>query len=360
MKKVVPLTVVILFILSSLVVHADNTSVQYHALAEDLQAINLLKGSNQGFELGKALTRSEAAVMVVRLLGKEQEVLGGTFAHPFTDVPNWANNYVGYLYLHNITNGVGDKLFGSTSLMSATQYATFILRVLGYDDKKGDFRWDQSLEMAVKANIILPLDLDRLVNQSTFNRDDMVLISYNALKSTINNGTQTLIEKLIDEGVVNSEVAIARSLVSPRQDTSLVPLEKPQEETMESPGDDMLVYEDTMNELEGILRSYYTAMDNLDLSILQLIDTNNPSLSEESWIRYFDQKVINNEKVETTLLEFNLLELDQKTAKAWTLIDSKVYSTIAPSHLNFATSGGSFVYFTKENGDWIIAKFSKK
>ena len=46
---------------------ADSTS-----LADDLKEIGMFKGTNEGYELDRAPTRVEAAVMLVRMLGKEE------------------------------------------------------------------------------------------------------------------------------------------------------------------------------------------------------------------------------------------------------------------------------------------------
>ena len=45
----------------------------YDAVAEDLSAIGVFRGTSDGFELDRAPTRSEAAIMLVRLYGAEEE-----------------------------------------------------------------------------------------------------------------------------------------------------------------------------------------------------------------------------------------------------------------------------------------------
>lgn len=59
------------------------------------------------FELGRAMTRSEAVTMLVRLLGRENEALSGKWETPFTDVPAWAEPYVGLAYENGLTTGTG-------------------------------------------------------------------------------------------------------------------------------------------------------------------------------------------------------------------------------------------------------------
>lgn len=53
--------------------------------------MNLFKGvSDTNFDLGRAPSRIEALVIMLRLMGKEAEILAGEYQHPFTDVPSWA------------------------------------------------------------------------------------------------------------------------------------------------------------------------------------------------------------------------------------------------------------------------------
>ena len=62
--------------------------------AEDLSEAAMFRGTDQGLELSRAPKRSEAAVMLVRLYGAEEEALSlyeaGLIAHPFEDVSGWA------------------------------------------------------------------------------------------------------------------------------------------------------------------------------------------------------------------------------------------------------------------------------
>lgn len=159
--------------------HADSkrTSVEQ---AEILKQLGIFKGSDKGFELARKPTRAEGVVLLVRLLGKEEDAKDKQYAHPFEDVPDWASPYVGYMYKEKLTNGQSSTEFGSTNTISAAQYCTFVLRALGYDDKKGDFQWDQSVDKAVEIGLISEEDALELKSKE-FVREDVVKISYNAL-----------------------------------------------------------------------------------------------------------------------------------------------------------------------------------
>lgn len=165
-------------------------------LAADLKGLGLFQGTDTDFDLEREPSRAEALVMLVRVLGKEREALSGTWKHPFTDVASWADQYVGYAYEKNLTNGVSATSFGAGSA-SAGMYLTFVLRALGYSDADGaDFSWDDPFTLAERIGI-----LPDGVNTDAFWRADVVMISYAALPVTLKGSSQTLAAKLIAAGV---------------------------------------------------------------------------------------------------------------------------------------------------------------
>ena len=162
-------------------------------LAGRLKGLGLFRGvSDTDFDLERAPTRLEALVMLIRTLGKEQEALNGSWEHPFADVPKWADRYVGYAYVHSLTNGVSSTEFGLGDATAAV-YLTFVLRALGYSDTNGcDFSWNDPYSLAYQVGI-LP---DR-VDIRNFWRADVVVVSYAALDVNLKGSSQTLGQKLI-------------------------------------------------------------------------------------------------------------------------------------------------------------------
>ncbi len=175
--------------------------------AEKLKTIGVFSGTDTGFELEREATRIEGIAMLIRLLGKEDEsdVLKGQSA-PFTDIPDWASGYVNYAYENGLTKGIGKGLFGSNQKLKAEDYISFMLRALGYDDSQGDFSYDKSIEFARDKNIIQEDD-ELELNSQVFLRDHVVKISMLTLNSNIKDGSQTLLEKLVDEGVILKSTA---------------------------------------------------------------------------------------------------------------------------------------------------------
>ena len=64
------------------------------------------------FDLDRDLTRLEGAVMAVRLMGVEQDIVSHRYTHPYNDVPEWAGAYVGYLYGCGLTEQVCMFIYG--------------------------------------------------------------------------------------------------------------------------------------------------------------------------------------------------------------------------------------------------------
>ena len=109
----------------------DNT--QY---ADTLYELGLFKGTDNGYELEKTFTREEAATVLVRLLGEEKNVALKTYPTLFTDVESdrWSFPYVMYCYENEITRGTGEDTFSPVQEISAEEFVTLVLRLLGYTD----------------------------------------------------------------------------------------------------------------------------------------------------------------------------------------------------------------------------------
>ena len=169
-------------------------------LATDLKALGLFKGvSDTNFDLNREPTRVEALVMLIRVLGKEAEALNSNCSHPFTDVPAWADKYVGYAYENGLTKGTSATTFG-TENANSKMYITFVLRALGYSDgTNGDFSYDNPYGLAKKVGL-----LPQFVDTEKFLRADVVTISYAALVAKINNSEVPLYLKLEEENVFST------------------------------------------------------------------------------------------------------------------------------------------------------------
>ena len=183
----------------------------FTASASLLKDLGLFRGVSDGdFDLWRPATRVEAVVMIIRLLGEENTALRAHLSHPFTDVPAWADDYVGYAWANGITNGVSPDRFG-TEPVTAAMYLTFLLRVLGYSDTLGDFDWNDPYSLAQEAGILTE-DASALCRSDPFWRADMAYLSYCALTAVTNGDAWPLAAVLAEKKVFTSRQFIAATV----------------------------------------------------------------------------------------------------------------------------------------------------
>ena len=166
---------------------AGETAVNI-ACADALYALGLFLGTGRDaggapiYSLGRTPTRQEAVIMLIRLLGKEEEAKNGGWSHPFDDVADWAAPYVGYAYATGLTVGTAADKFSGGSAATKQQYTVFLLRALGYTEAAGDFRYDDALGFAAG------IGLTDAAAGSGFYRGDVARLSYRALLTETKDG----------------------------------------------------------------------------------------------------------------------------------------------------------------------------
>ena len=198
---------------------SPSATTDYPAMASALKALGLFRGSDsgyaQGFDLEKTPTRMEALIMLIRLLGEENEALACTASQPFTDVPAWANAYAAYAYSMGYSNGVSAASFGTTAPASAEMYVEFLLRALRYSST-AQLDITDAPERAERAGVLTSGEV-RALRAGSFLRADVVYLSYYALEMD-RSGGGTLSDALIARGVFTSESyrAARAAVTSPR------------------------------------------------------------------------------------------------------------------------------------------------
>ncbi len=168
--------------------------------ADDLYNLGLFKGTDKGYELDKGLTREESAVMLVRLLGKERELIGKEFREMFSDVKKdrWSFACIMYCYEEEITKGTGSNKFSPEEQIDSMQFTTLIMRLLGYKDVTPE----NALDFAVEYQMIPADKASELTRSGIFRRSDMVQLVYNSLKTRMKDET-LFCEYLMDEGILS-------------------------------------------------------------------------------------------------------------------------------------------------------------
>ena len=176
---------------------ASAFAANYTNCADSLHEMGLFQGTQNGYDLDRTPTRAEAAVMLVRLLGKEDEAKALTYTAPFTDLKGWEKPYVQYLYSNGLANGTNRTTFNPTGKCTAQMYAVFLLRALGYSDT-ADFSYANAIETAREQGIY---DTG-IINTQNFLRDDAAAASYTALSVSPKNSEGTLLDQLVSENAI--------------------------------------------------------------------------------------------------------------------------------------------------------------
>ena len=190
MKRIVTILITLCF-LFALTPACQGANTAATEAADALNALGLLNGTGTNadgspiYELDRQPTRQEAITMLVKLVGGTEESSHGGWSTPFTDVDDWAKNWVGYAYAKGLTAGTSPTTFGANDKTTAAQFLTFVLKALGYD-ANSDFRWDNAWPLAEQVG----LSHGEYNAQTVFTRGDMAIISHRALSAKI-KGTNT-------------------------------------------------------------------------------------------------------------------------------------------------------------------------
>ena len=200
MKKRLFSLLLVVLLFCSITPIASAANGEEEGAAETLYALGLFKGTGTNpdgtpiFDLDKTPTRNQAIIMLIRLLGKEEEALAGTWEIPFTDVSEGMRPYVGYAYANGLTNGTSATTFSGSNPIKSTQYIVFVLRALGYEDGV-DFQWNNAWEFARE----LFINRNDYTSATRLTRGDVAIVSRNALRSKMKDSDMHLIERVCDK-----------------------------------------------------------------------------------------------------------------------------------------------------------------
>lgn len=200
-KRLLSLFLTLVLLCGVLAVPAAAATEQAKAAADELYQLGLLHGSgtlpdgSPNFNLEGTVSRAEAVTMLVQLLGKADEAASKHYAHPFTDVPGWATDYVGYAYHTDYVSGISKTEFGADRLITAGEFVTLVLHALNYQQ----VNWQNPYPAAQSAGLSWSGGND-------FRRGDLIYTSNSALSCVPNGSTGTLLESLKAQGAIKPPV----------------------------------------------------------------------------------------------------------------------------------------------------------
>ena len=198
MKKLLSILLICVLVLSAGSVCFAANGTEAKQAADTLYGLGLFTGTgtykngNPIYSLDRTLTRQEAITMVLSLMGKTEEARQTVSTTHFTDVDTWAIPYVGYAFRAGITAGVSTDSFGAHRDVTATEYLTFLLRCLSYEQGK-DFRWDKA---TVKTDWI-GITRGEYADTDVLTRGDAVVVSERALHAFCKGTKTTFAEQVL-------------------------------------------------------------------------------------------------------------------------------------------------------------------
>ncbi|MBE6597890.1 MAG: hypothetical protein E7638_00445 [Ruminococcaceae bacterium] len=154
------------------------------------------------FALDRGLSRLEAAVFAVRLMGAEVDAEEANYAHPYSDVPEWASAYIGYMYNRGLLNFIGDRQYRPNAAVSCDEFMSYVLHALGYRLTERDYTLTSAASIARKAKICTTDEDEALT------RGGACIAMYNALRATMKDSDKILSNKLVESGEIGYEAAI--------------------------------------------------------------------------------------------------------------------------------------------------------
>jgi len=209
MKKTITALILalVVIILSATIFAADNSAIN---TADALNELGLFLGTGNGYELEKGLSRAEGVTLLVRMIGKEDAAQNNVYKNDFTDVPDWAEGYIGYAFENGITNGTGETTFSPDDEMTDYMFLTLVLRALDYSDKGENplFVWNDPYKLARELELIETVEAD-----ADFTRADAIAVFWNALDVMLRSSEITLAERLVEQEIFTAEeLADARAI----------------------------------------------------------------------------------------------------------------------------------------------------
>lgn len=131
-------------------------SSELDAAVAYLRQTGVMVGDQNGeMHLDRGLNRAEMAAILARMTVNQEHLMADKAFYAgqctFTDVPEWAQVYVGYCATNYIVAGYGGGLYGSYDPVTPAAACTVMLRCLGHPET--DWSYRTAVQKAVQLNL---------------------------------------------------------------------------------------------------------------------------------------------------------------------------------------------------------------
>ncbi|GKX28684.1 hypothetical protein SH1V18_11640 [Vallitalea longa] len=214
------------FMLFSTVPSFAAPTVSDQAKLDKLEELNVIKGEGHGIDGTKTMTRYRSVVMLLRLMGLEDDMLAFDYEgkDTFTDAEG-QNGYqarlMAYVKAHPELNIVGypDGTFRPYQEINSQEYAKILLMVLSYDDPE-DYTWETVAEKSEEIGLVDSASDINLTDE--FKVLKLGVLTYDALTLVSKGDNITLGERLnVPIVITKLDINSVSSLNSTTQEVSL-------------------------------------------------------------------------------------------------------------------------------------------
>ena len=176
--------------------------------ADTLATLGLVRGMTaDNYALEAPATRAQAAVLLVRLAGGEAAAKADPWLAGFRDLPAWAADSIDYAAHQGWITGVTVLNFKPNDTITANAWCAFLLRMLGYSEKAGDFTIEDAAAFAQR------IGLTSTAYDGLLSRGDLFEIARDALVFSYKDSGDTVLSRLIGSGTVSRAAANALGLL---------------------------------------------------------------------------------------------------------------------------------------------------
>ena len=173
--------------------------------ADTLETLGLIDTADN---LSAPAARAQAAVLLVDLAAARKEAAQDNWISGFRDVPAEAHDAITYAAHQGWITGVTSVEFRPDQAITANAWSTFLLRMLGYSDKNGDFTVSDAAAFAQRIGLL------SASWEGTLTLDGLYQMALDALSFSYRDGSSTVLERLIEKGYVSSSTANALGLLN--------------------------------------------------------------------------------------------------------------------------------------------------
>ena len=154
------------------------------------------------YDLEAPATRAQATVLLVKLAAAEKAARAAPQIAPFRDAPGWAYSCIAHAAQQGWVQGKVPNYFRPDQGVTANAWFTMLLRMLGYSDKGGDFAVEEAAVFAQR------IGLTARGYSGPMTRGDVFTTMLEALPFPYKDGSGTVLQRLLEEGVCTRSAAI--------------------------------------------------------------------------------------------------------------------------------------------------------